>query len=206
MSGSEEQEPVESTVDLVTVRGLAAPLLLARVIRGDRVYGVRGQLVAAGFATERQLRDRAEQDQEGSAEGSPAEILFLKALPEGPARVPPRTARVTLVEMSWLAEAFEEAPGLALTAARFFFAGVTPIPATLPAADEGEDSVDDMEFDSSTVPETGERGWRHLFCAAQPSNHDLAFSGVQALAVMLWRRRSSRQGPSVSTFDCWRSG
>ena len=146
---AEEEAPAAAEVDFVALRGLGPlPLELARVQRAGRVLCVRSQLVAAGFASEKSIREAAG-SVEHCCEAWPVELAALKGLVQG--GVPARTARSTLVDVRWLADALGEASGLHLVQARMLFAGLVPLPANLPAEEEKEE--DDLDFDEATEPE-----------------------------------------------------
>ena len=151
----EESAGEAPVVDFVRIRGLGAkPLVMARVLRGEAnaAFCVRTQLVAAGFAAEREIREAAEQDGEGVADATAEELKALKALPE-PAGVGNRTNRATLVSLAWFAERFPGRPGLDMLLARFLFSGCVQLPAELPV--EEEPLSDDEEFDAQTEAEQG---------------------------------------------------
>lgn len=146
---AEEEAPAAAEVDFVALRGLGPlPLELARVQRAGRVLCVRSQLVAAGFASEKSIREAAG-SAEHCCEAQGPELAALKGLAQG--GVPARTARATLVDVQWLAEAIGVAPGLDLLLARMLFAGLAPLPASLPA--EEEQDPDDLDFEEATEPE-----------------------------------------------------
>ena len=154
MADAMDAAPVEpeSVVDAVTVRGAGPDTILARVQRGDTAYGVRSQLVAAGFATENDIRS-ASTGHDACVEATAGEVAALKALPEGPAKQAARSARAMLVPMAWLAARFSKPLSLAALA-RFSFCGAVPLPSRLPDGEtESEEDADDADFDEHTEPE-----------------------------------------------------
>lgn len=120
---------------------------LARVQRGQTAFAVRSQLIAAGIVQERVLR-ATEGAAEHCVEAEGPELAELKAL----GAVAARTARTTLVDVCWLARAFE-GPTTLLLHARMLFTGIKPLPANLPAEEESD--ADDDEFEEHTEPEPG---------------------------------------------------
>jgi len=156
-SGSESAGEAPATaVDFVQIRGLTAkPVVMARVLRGDEyaAFCVRTQLVAAGFATEREIREAAEQEQQGLTETTAEELQALKALALEQGGLASRTSRTTLVSLSWFVSRFAGRPGLDMLLARFLFNGCVQLPAQLP--EEEEPLSDDEDFDASTEAEGG---------------------------------------------------
>jgi hypothetical protein len=151
-----DEAPEAVQVDFVTLRGpgWAQPAELARVGRNELVYAVRGQLVVAGLAGEKEIRQAAGSEQH-CFEATPQELAALKGMQRG--GVPGRTARVTLVDVYWLAETFAGAPGLDLLLARMALKSIVPLPSSLPAEEAQEPDDDDFEeaAEQEGVPATG---------------------------------------------------
>ena len=151
-----DEAPEAVQVDFVTLRGAgwAQPVELARVGRNELVYAVRGQLVAAGLAAEKEIRQAAGSEQH-CFEATAHELAALKGMQQG--GVPARTARVTLVNIYWLAETFAGAPGLDLLLGRMVLKGIVPLPSSLPAEEAQEPDDDDIEeaAEQEGVPASG---------------------------------------------------
>ena len=151
-----DEAPEAVQVDFVTLRGpgWAQPAELARVGRNELVYAVRGQLVVAGLAGEKEISQAAGSEQH-CFEATPQELAALKGMQRG--GVPGRTARVTLVDVYWLAETFAGAPGLDLLLARMALKSIVPLPSSLPAEEAQEPDDDDFEeaAEQEGVPATG---------------------------------------------------